>query len=449
MSIRAESPEEKQARLFKQYVQHKKIMVVDSHSFSRAALASALIDLGASIHQIKLISQFNEAQAAINADCPDLLISEFDLNGGACGLDLMAARRKKGGANSKTALFILVTGNNSQAAVARAAEEDVDGYILKPYTVDGLRMAIMKHATEKIYPSEYVSKIQEGKRKLEENEIDQALTYFGEALKLDSKPSLAYFYHGLVEEMKKTLSNAELDYGRGLSFNRIHFKCLIALFELFMRQNRNKEAYDLAQRMARYFPANPDRLATVIKLAVLNEAFEDIERYYQLFCKLDHRNETLVRYVTAALIVCGKHYLQQKKFARAVELFARAKSTGLRNPKILKEIILSLLSSDLSSEAQVFLEAYPPALQGAPEYLAMRYACSEKGLPLGASIAAGRKLVADGIQEYILYATLIKRSIEGGFQDHADQLLRDAHRLWPEKEAELQKIRKNTTPRAA
>jgi DNA-binding NarL/FixJ family response regulator len=421
-------------------------MIVDSQSFSRASLAQALIDLGASIHQIQLISQFAEAQAAILSKVPDILISEFDLDGGACGLDLMASLRRKR-AQSQQSLFILVTGNNSQAAVARAAEEDVDGYILKPYTIDGLRMAIMKYATDKIYPSEYSAKIEQGKRKLEEKDVEQALSIFTEAMTLDSKPSLACFYHGLTEELKRTLSNAETDYGKGLSFNRIHFKCLMGLFELFAKQNRNKEAYELAQRMARYFPASPDRLATVIKLAVLNEAYEDIERYYQLFCKLDHRNETLVRYVTASLIVCGKHYLAKKNFARAVELFARAKSTGLRNPKILREIILSLLSADLAAEAQVFLEAYPAGLQGTPEYLAMKYSSTERGLALGASIAAGRKLINDGVQEYVLYATLIRRSIEGGFLDHAEQLWQEACRLWPEKEAELLRIKKNTSPK--
>jgi tetratricopeptide (TPR) repeat protein len=307
----------------------------------------------------------------------------------------------------------------------------------------------MKYATDKIYPSDYNLKIEAGKRKLEEKEIDSALALFTEAMQLDAKPALAYFYHGFTEEVRMTLSNAESDYGQGLSFNRIHFKCLFALFELFMKQNRNKEAYELAQRMARYFPANPDRLATVIKLAVINEAYEDIERYYQLFCKLDSRNETLVRYVTASLIACGKHYLQKKNFARAVELFARAKSTGLRNPKVLREIILSLLLAELAAEAQVFLEAYPAGLQGTGEFLAMRYASTERNLQLGASIAAGRKLLSEGVQEYILYATLIRRSIEGGFLDHAEQLLHDALRLWPEKDPELQRIRKNTPSKSS
>src|SRR3954469_21805403 len=96
-TLRTENSDEKHARLFKQYVQHKKIMIVDTQAFARAALAQAFIDLGASMHQIKLVSSFSEAQAQIGASLPDILISEFDLDSGCCGLDLMSARRKKGG----------------------------------------------------------------------------------------------------------------------------------------------------------------------------------------------------------------------------------------------------------------------------------------------------------------------------------------------------------------
>ncbi len=84
---------------------------------------------------------------------------------------------------------------------------------------------------------------------------------------------------------------------------------------------------------------------------MINEAYEDIEAYYQLFKKLDRRDEKLVRYVCASLVVCGKHYLQKHVVSRAIELFDKAKITGMRNPRLLKEIILSLLHHDLVDKA--------------------------------------------------------------------------------------------------
>jgi CheY-like chemotaxis protein len=439
-----ENPGEKQTRLFRTFFQKRKIMIVDPESFSRAALAQVLIDLGASMHQIQLVSNYAEAHSMLmGGSRPDILLSDFDLDNGCCGLDLLATiRRKK--VDTSQSLFILVTGNTSQAAVARAAEEDVDGYLLKPYTADGIRLALMKYATEKIYPSDYQLKIREGKRKLEEEELDEAMSLFEEAMSLDQRPSLACFYQGFTEEARKTLARAEKDYDQGLSFNHIHYKCMLGLFDLYTRENRHKDAYAIAQRLARYFPASPERLATVLKLAVLNEAFEDIERYYRLFCNLNQRNEMLVRYVCAALIVCGKYFLQQQKLQRAIELFERAKATGARNPKFLREIALALLAVGQAEQAWIFIEAYPAAAQATPEYRALRYAATEGRSPVGASIADGRRLVAEGIREYILYLTLIRRSIEAGFVEHASQLVADAVKLWPEKEQDLLRVQRET-----
>lgn len=435
-NVKVESAMDKQKRLFREFVQNKRIMVVDSQSFSRAALARTLMDLGASMSQITLESTYSSALASISQNCPDILFSEFDLENGTCGLDLLVTQRKIN-KQSKKSLFILVTSNTSQAAVARAAEEDVDGYLLKPYTMDGLRMAIMKYAVEKAYPSAYIIKIGEGKEKLEQNSVDEALQIFTEATALDPKPALAHFYHGLGEESRLTLSNAENDYNEGLSYNKIHYKCMVGLFELFMHQKRNKEAYDVVRQISKYFPSNPDRLATVLRLAVINEAYEDIERYYQLFTKLDARNDMLIRYVCAALIVCGKYYLQNKENVRAVELFNKAKATSARNPRLLKEIVLSLLSYGLVFEASEFLKAFPAESHVSPEYVSLSYAIEERTLPEGESIAKGRELLTRGVQEYILYFILIQRSAQVGFKDHAEQLLKTAIGLWPDKQEEL------------
>jgi CheY-like chemotaxis protein len=444
-----ETNSEKQARLFRTFLQKRKIMIVDPESFSRAALAQVLIELGSSTQQIKLVSNYAEAQAAIIAACPDIVLSEFDLDRGHCGIDLLAGVRKTQ-AGTGQALFIVVTGNTSQAAVARAAEEDVDGYLLKPYTADGIRLALVKYGIEKINPSEYQKKIQEGKRKLDEKEMDAAMALFRDAQKLDPKPALACFYQGFTEEQKKTVNEAEKDYDKGLGFNHIHYKCLLAQFDLYTSQSRHKDAYAIAQKLARYFPASPERLSTVLKLAVLNEAFEDIERYYRLFCKLDHRNDLLVRYVCAALIVCGKYFLQQQKMHRALELFEKAKATSARNPRFLREIALSLIGVGQAERAWPFVEAFPPEAQSSADYRALRYAATEGRLPLGVSIAEGRKLLTEGVKEYVVYTTLIRRSIEAGFAEHADQLSREALKLWPEKEGEIRRIqRESTLPKTA
>ncbi len=110
--MKLENPNEKNRRLFKEYMRNKRIMIVDSQAYSRAALTQTLIELGATLAQITLAPSFRAAEAEIAKGCPDILLSEFDLEGGACGLDLLAAQRKLN-KQSRRSLFILVTSNTS------------------------------------------------------------------------------------------------------------------------------------------------------------------------------------------------------------------------------------------------------------------------------------------------------------------------------------------------
>lgn len=437
-NVKVETGAEKQKRLYKQYIQDKRVVIVDAQAYSRAALAQTLVDLGTPSSRIDLTRTFDEAKQLLQQRFADIVISEFDLDAGNCGLDLLHWQRSSNKESLKS-LFILVTSNTSQAAVARAAEEDVDGYLLKPYTMDGLRNSIMRYAVIKAYPNEYTQMIEQGKEELAKKDIEKALEIFQKATTLDSKPALALFYHGQAEEIKKTLSNAESDYSKGLSYSRIHYKCLIGLFELFYEQSRNREAYEVVRKIAQYFPANPDRLATVLRLAVINNAYEDIEKYYQLFCKLDKRNESLIRYVCAALIVCGRYYLLKKSPSRAIELFNKAKATGARNPRLLKEIITALLEYDMVVEAEEFLKAYPPDQRGASVYFALEYLVFDRKSSLGASLGKGKELLAKGLQEPMLFEVMIKRSLEAKHDDSAEQLYEKACKLWPEQKEHFEK----------
>lgn len=435
--VKLESTSEKQGRLFREYIQKKKVLIVDTQGYTRAALAGTLGELGAPMANMTLCGNYAEALSSIKTACPDILFAEYDLDGGRCGLDLLVEQRKSNG-DTRKSLFFLVTGNNSQAAVAKAAEEDVDGYILKPYTLDGLRTSVMKHALLKVYPSEYTRTIDAGKRLLEEKQFDQAMATFDAAMALDPKPALACFYHGQTEFLKETLANAEKDYAKGLGFNKIHYKCLVGLFDLLMSQKRTKEAYDVVRQIAKVFPANPDRLATVLRLAVMNGAYEDIERYYQLFCKLDQRNEVLIRYICAALVVCGKYYLANRNPGRALELFNKAKATGLGRPKVLREIISTLLVNEYTGEAAEFLKSYPAEMLSSEAYQALKYAVTEPSLELGASVAQGRELLAKGIKDPMLFQVMIERSVQANFEDHGKQLLDEACQLWPEQRKDFE-----------
>ena len=134
--------------------------------------------------------------------------------------------------------------------------------------------------------------------------------------------------------------------------------------------------------------------------------------------------------------------MQKKATSRAIELFEKAKVTGARNPRLLKEIIASLLQYDHVAEANAFLNAYPPEFRTTLEYAALNYAVTEREVPIGASIDIGRNLIQQGVRDFLVYQVLIRRTLEAGLSDHAEQLISAATAYWPDKTDEIQNLKK-------
>ncbi len=437
------SPED----IFRKFISTRKILIADGSATQRSSLGMILSEAGASGSLIKLASNYADAMTEMDAHQPNIVLCDYDL-GTRCGLDLLQTYRAQN-PDSQQSLFILVTGNNSQTAVARAAEEDVDTFILKPYSSNTLRAAIMKAALVKINPSRYSTKITQGKALMKEGQIDEALALFKEAVKLDESPALAYFYIGQASQFKKALELAEGSYGKGLELNKIHYKCMVGLFDLFSNQKRHADAYDVAKKISQYFPANPQRLTQVLKLAIMTQSYEDVEKYYQTFTKIDERNEDVIRYVCAALVVCGKYYLQKKFPSRAVELFNKAAVTGAGRGKILGDIITSLVDFKMGKEAELFLNRFPSDQQSTPLYHAQKLLILDDTVPDGAGgtvISAGRNLISKGIQDPVIYEVMIRRSLKESLRDAAETLVFDAKKLWPDRAARFDLVYKNNLP---
>ncbi|MGE0616225.1 MAG: response regulator [Bacteriovoracia bacterium] len=420
---------DKTAQIFESYISTRRIVIADTNASSRAGLARTMINLGAKTTNIAILSTYEEAVAEIARNKPQVVICDFDL-GKYCGLNLLQEQRKQN-PESKDTLFVLVTGNTSQSAVAQAAEEDVDTFILKPYTLEMLRQSMMKAALAKINPSTYHKTIEEGKKLLFGGKPEEAIAIFEKAIPMDPKPALACFYKGQALLAKQVADEAKGSYDKGLDHNKIHYKCLIGLYELLMEQKKFTEAYEAVKKVSRYFPANPQRLTEVLRLAVINQKFEDIERYYQVFTTIDQRNNDLIKYVCAALVVCGKYYLTKSANSRALDLFQKAATTGTGRTKILREIISVLVAKQMINDCEVFLKRFPADTMKGEDFAACEYMIANASLTADLLVDRGRKYIKAGVHDPLVYRILIQRSREAGLSDYADTLIQEASTRWP------------------
>lgn len=447
MAADTRTPQEK---VFAHFIATKSILIVDSSGPCRVTIANMLISMGAKTAQIKLISQYEEALEKLRSEPVQILFSDYHL-GKHCGIDLLEIQRERL-QDDKNRIFVLATSNSSQSAVARAAEEEVDGYLVKPFTADVLKSALLRTILQKIQPSEYLQFIDKGKRALAEEQFDEALGAFEESKKLDQAPSLAFYYRARTLDLKKDDAMAEAEYNAGLAYNPMHYKCLTGLYEYFSARKRHEDAYSVMKRLTQSFPVSSTRLTSLLKLAVVTRNYDDVEHYYKIFTSIDDRNDEMVKYVCAALVICGKYFLQAGEQQKALDTFQKAAVTSGGKTKILREIIQALAENNLSDRAEDFLKRFTPAAQSGIDFLAMNYLIGSAMGTKTQTIERGRALVTRGYHDPVIYRVLIQASAEAGLKAATEDLLKKALDIYPKLESlfkEVAVIKKVEDPAAA
>jgi CheY-like chemotaxis protein len=353
--------------IFRDHVLKTDVLIVDKNPSSRNRLLKIMYDLGCNRARIHTAGHLQEAEELVKTKPIGIVLSDYFIGGGS-GFDLFKMIRAQG-AHNKHLTLILVTSNISQTAVAKAAEEDVDSFIIKPYTIQSIEENLISTIASKVKPSAYVLKTEEGKDLIERKMYKEAIIVLEEALKLHPKPALALSYIGQAQYLQEMMDTAEDSYGAGLKLNNIHYKCLIGLYTMFMERELWNEAYQVVKKIAKFFPANPDRLAEIIRLAVRTENFEDMQMYYEIFTALDERNEMMIKYIGAGMYVSGKHLLFNSKIEDALKIFEQIAVSCSEFPKIIRGVITSLVDYAQVEQAEKYLMRFAAGSDENPDFL--------------------------------------------------------------------------------
>jgi CheY-like chemotaxis protein len=429
--------DDKKRELFKEFLKSNQILVVDKSSASRRRLTKTLVDMGGKRNQVHSVAHFEEAIAVIEKHKPQLVLSDYELKGGS-GFDLFRKYREIH-KDDKTATLILITSNISQSAVAKAAEEDVDSFIIKPYTVKSLEKSLVKAVMAKLYPSDYIKKVEEGKELLFANEYEKAAEVFASAKKLHKKPSLALFYEGQAKYFQQMKEEATDDYKQGLTFNNIHYKCQVGLYELFMSEKKYEEAYDVVKNIAKYFPSNPDRLQEVVRLAMITENYEDMETYYEIFVELDQRTDSVVNFVCSGLYILGKYALLNNKHDYGKQIFEKVGVSCAGRTKFIRAMITELTRFDFYDDAERLISRFPAGSSDSEDSVVGTYLAESGGMSNADKIQRGLEVYNKGIKDYYCFRTMIEAMRQEGYDDKLKEYEEESMKLWPERYEDQEK----------
>lgn len=422
-------------KIFKDFVDVNDVLIVDKNPSSRSRLVKIMSDLGCKRHMIHTAGSLIEAQEIIITKKVGIILSDYIIGGGS-GFDLFKMLRKKNPV-AKESCLVLVTSNINQSSVAKAAEEDVDSFIIKPFTVQSIQESLLSTICAKVQPSEYQIKIDEGKDHLFEGRYDEAVKALKEAKTLHPKPALALFYLGQAEYLQDQVDNAQSNYVEGLDLINIHYKCLVGLYEILMRDEKFSEAYQVIKKIARFFPANPDRLNEIIHLAVKTENFEDMQLYYEIFTQLDTRPNHVVNYVGAGLYISGKYNLLNNNRAKATTYFDELAVSCSEFTKYIRAVIAILVEHGFAEDAEKYLTRFSMESRGEEDYLVSEFLINaKKGVDLDLVVKTGLELYNRKVRDFDCMKFLIGALEASGYTgDKLTQYRAEMLQLWPEKMA--------------
>ncbi len=379
-----------------------------------------MTDIGVKRNMIHVAGTMQEAESIIQAQNIGLVLSDYFIGGGS-GFDLFKLIRQSYQTKNKNLSLILVTSNISQTAVAKAAEEDVDSFIIKPYTLQSIQENLLTTICDKVQPSPYILKVEEGKALIASQKYEEAIVCLEQAMTLHQKPSLALFYLGQAKYLIEQKDEAKGKYNKGLTYNSIHFKCLIGLYDLFMKDKKFVDAYQIAKKIVKNFPANSERLAQIIRLTIITKNYDDIETYYEVFTQLDERPLEIINYLGAGLYVSGKWFMSENEVERAMSIYEKIGVSCADFSKFLKSVVVNLVNYRYVSEAEKYLARFQPKDIHSDDYLISDYLVnfSKEGTDPAKAVNKGLELYNKNIHEPDCLKLMIKNMHLQGWSDKA------------------------------
>jgi tetratricopeptide (TPR) repeat protein len=309
---------------FEQFMNEAKILIVDENFTYRVALKQTLVSYGALNNNIVATKTIREARALMDATHFNIVFSDFILKDGI-GTSLIGDR--------KDFIFILVSSVASQAAVAKAAEVEVDQFIFKPYSQAHLKTVL--EGVIKVYsdPSESNQYIDDGKEFLSMGEFDKATMMFEKAKNDPDAYARASSYLGEINKIKNELDGAYRNFREGLTATEVHFRCLMGMFNILQQTGRAEESYSVLKDILLHFPEAPERLIQGIDLAIKTKHFVDIEEFYEVFKLMYEKPQSLMNYMSSGLLINGHYHLRHENQPAAMESFIRGITVGQGHDK--------------------------------------------------------------------------------------------------------------------
>lgn len=390
------------------------------------------------------VKKYEDAVRAIEEIKPKILICEYDV-AGKMGLLLVDIQQKF--FDERSRITVIVSRNSNDSVVAEAAEEQVDAFLLKPFSPDTFRSKLVSVIERKIHPSPYMIKVQQGHEFLMASDFPKAIQTFTEAKKMAEKPCSACFGSGKVYQQMGDLSRALEQYREGRKYQSLHYQCLSGEFNVLIAQREFEQAYDLVPVFTKNFPLSPQRLSHIFLAAVFACRFENLLIHYQQFTLLEQRSPDLVKVVTSALISGGKWFLNKGDRNLAREYFEKAVGVAGRELGYIEQVVNSFLKVNAGVDAEAFLLKVLPQDTETPVYSRLKFKVERTILGPGDLLKAAKVFLDSGHADEETFVALVQVYVDNGRDTLAESVIAQAVKQYPDLRNKLFQILSTMKPK--
>lgn len=403
-------PKDKNNKYILEYFEPKHWLIIESSSSSRVSIKKTLTQIGAQMSNMIDADNIVDAEKLMVEKKPHFIITNKIVSG-MSSLSLFNLHLKTNPNRIKAGFFV-ITEENSLAEVAWALEYEMEGIISLPLNGATVIRTVLEGVKRKINPTQYTTKLEEGRTIYIDDQLDKALELIRNAVQLDEHPYESYSLIGEIYTKKKLTKEAITSFEESVKHNSKFFKSLNRLSYLYYQEKDFKKSYDMNLLMVQRFPVSPERIPDLIRLSIINKKYEDILNYFKLFQGIQNPSIEMQNYLSAALAILGKYFVSTHDTERAVEALRDAFKFSNGKYEILKSVTLSFQKLNKANILydmydKIDIDLWPKEVQGLYFY-AMHLSSQDDSRV----IQIGEKLLKSNVLDPFIYRGIIERSIK-------------------------------------
>ncbi len=349
--------------------------------------------------------------------------------------------------------MVIITGSAHEIPfIAEAAEGQVDGHAMKPFSADGFRQIFLRTLIQKLSPTEYFEKISEARALRKQGRLEAALKSLDHAKTLTEKSARAFYLSGEIHERLGSNDRAIEQYRAARIKQPSHYGSVVAEFEIHYRNQNFEEAAKLVPLIRTLFPVSGFRLAQLIETVARAKQYEELEPLFESYRALEKRPDNLVEVAETAYFMAGRSKLAKSvgaasEIAKAMTFFEMGSQVSNRRFSYIEKVANLLVLAKAFKEAEAFLTKAEAEETNSPAYHRISFMVAQHTSTTSELMTRGRQLVFAGLANAEVYRIVVQLFAQAGKETMAESIIARAVQTIPDLRGPLYEVLEQNLPK--